>query len=706
MANLIPHLLTFRKQFLLVLIVGLTLAGLLSGCGAVNSLLATATPTATLTPTNTSTPTITPTPTSTPTPTLIPPPQGEWSQYWDSNQIYDLVIDGKGYLWGRGNGTIIRWDVKESTYQEFGTAQGLPENTADKIFLGPSGEAWLYFQDQGLYQFDDPDWISHLEEGEIEGYRLDATALGPDGTLWICTDEGFSKFDGQDWDIYHIEGGMEEGTCKYLTVDQDGSPWMQGVHGPSFFDYPNLISIVVESGDFDFDDPLGAYTAPNGKVWFVYGGAGLINFYGTTYEIEPTPPKDFALTSTGKAWMIDDWGSTRPNSLVEYKYGIHPKDVFYSGSNPVLIQGWYWNWSFYGEMPVDRISKLYPGISNDLWITYQEGMIHLAGGKMELFPIEGMTSASDINDFEISRNGQIYLAFDDGIYKFTEGQTQPMLTESELISNYITRLAVDTSGRLWLFSNRGLQSYDGSTWSRPDLPGGNVYNLAQGPGGEVWIAHNPYLSRWDGSSWESFNLQENEDVPDSYINAMFVDSDGVLWLGFSKKGIVSFDGSDWTSYPLDEDTGIGTIYHIARDQAGTIYLITLSNGDYYLYWQDEGGWESQELDSSATALKRHPNGELWLLLRNGELYVLDNGKMEPAGLENPAPEAKIYDLVLGRDGSIWLATNQGAFRYDNQVWESYTAADGLRENWVYTLATGPDGAVWFSGSGLTRLGPP
>ena len=112
MANFSSRLLTYRKQFLLVLVIWLTLAGLVSGCSAVSSLLATATPTATVTPTNTPTPTITPTPTPTPTPTLIPPPQGEWSQYWDSNQIYDLLIDGKGYLWGRGNGTIIRWDVK------------------------------------------------------------------------------------------------------------------------------------------------------------------------------------------------------------------------------------------------------------------------------------------------------------------------------------------------------------------------------------------------------------------------------------------------------------------------------------------------------------------------------------------------------------------------------------------------------------------
>lgn len=620
--------------------------------------------------------------------------------------MYDLVIDREGYLWGRGYGTIIRWNTREGTYQEFGTAQGLPANFANKIFLGPSGEVWLYFRDQGLYQFDDPDWISHIKEGEIEGFRLDATALGPDGTLWVCTEESLSRFDGEEWLPLDVEGGMVEGICEYLTVDQDGDPWMQGVDGPSVYHNQDWIVFTIEGVGFDYDSPQGAYTAPNGTVWFAYGGEGMLWFDGTYWQRAKIPPKDFMLSSTGKAWLLQEGGFSRPDGLSEYKYGIHLHIDFESGSDPVLVKGWHWNLPFHGEMPVDKISEMYAGINNDLWMIYKEGLVHLAGGTMDLIPIKGMTSASAINDLEISRTGQIYLAFDDGIYKFTGDQTQPLLAESELIGNNITRLVVDTNGTLWLVSNRGLQSFDGETWSRPDLPAGVVYDMAQGPEGVIWVAHYPYISRWDGSSWESFNSQEIEALPTSHISDLYVDADGMLWLGYDSDGFVSFDGTDWTSYPPDEESDIGSIINIARDQTGTVYLITRSEGKYYLSWQDDQGWESQELNTSAAAIMRHPNGKLWLLLRDGELYALDNGKMEPVGIENPAPEASMYDLVFGLDGSIWLATNQGAFRYDGHVWESYTAADGLRGNKVNTLVTGLDGAVWFAGSDLTRLGPP
>lgn len=132
MTTINPLSLTHQVRFLFILILGLLLIVAVSGCSAVNQLRATTTPTATATNTSTPTPTNTPTPTSTPTP--IPPPQGEWSQYWDNNQMYDLVIDGKGYLWGRGPATVIRRNIREGTYQEFGIVDGLPENTADKIF--------------------------------------------------------------------------------------------------------------------------------------------------------------------------------------------------------------------------------------------------------------------------------------------------------------------------------------------------------------------------------------------------------------------------------------------------------------------------------------------------------------------------------------------------------------------------------------------
>ncbi len=703
MTTINPLSLTHQVRFLFILILGLLLIVAVSGCSAVNQLRATTTPTATATNTSTPTPTNTPTPTSTPTP--IPPPQGEWSQYWDNNQMYDLVIDGKGYLWGRGPATVIRRNIREGTYQEFGIVDGLPENTADKIFLGPSGEVWLYFQDHGLYQFDDPDWISHLEEGEIEGYRLDATALGPDGTLWVCTEESLSSFDGREWFSLDVEGGMVEGICEYLTVDLDGNPWMQGVDGPSVYQAPDWIVMTIEGVGFNYNDPQGAYTAPNGTVWFAYGGEGMLWFDGTYWQRAKIPPKDFALTSTGKAWLLRDWGFFNPDELSEYIYGVFPLIDFESGGDPVLVKGWHWNLPFHGEMPVEKIEDMVPGINNDLWMIYKEGLIHLAGGKMKLIPIEGMTSASAIKDLVISRTGQIYLAFGDGIYKFSNNQTQPLLTGSEFTGSNITSLAVDTSGTLWLDSNRGLQSFDGETWSKPDLPGGAVYDLTQGPGGEIWVSHYADISRWDGSSWESFRSQEIDELSFGPSD-IFVDGNGVLWVGYYEESYTSFDGTSWTSYPINEDADLGSIWEIARDKSGTIYLATHSDGKFYLNWLENESWETQELDSVAVALSRNPNGELWLLLEDGELYDLDQGKMEPVGLENPAPEAYMHDLIFGLDGSIWLATNQGAFRYDGHVWESYTHADGLRENKVIAIATGPDGSVWFGGSGLARLGPP
>ena len=66
--------------------------------------------------------------------------------------------------------------------------------------------------------------------------------------------------------------------------------------------------MTIEGVGFNYNDPQGAYTAPNGTVWFAYGGEGMLWFDGTYWQRAKIPPKDFALTSTGKAWLLRDWG--------------------------------------------------------------------------------------------------------------------------------------------------------------------------------------------------------------------------------------------------------------------------------------------------------------------------------------------------------------------------------------------------------------
>lgn len=684
-----------QSKPLLIVLILVVLAGFISGCGTENQIQATATVTAS--PTHT----LTPTPTSTPTP--IPPPEGEWSQYWNSNQIQDLEFDNQGYLWGRGSGTLIRWDVQDGTYQEYGVPEGMPANTANKIFPGPEGEIWVVYANDGLWQFADSDWNIYREIGEIEGYRVDATAVGPDGKLWICTEESLSSFDGSEWFTLDVEGGMNPGFCKFLTIDQQGSPLMQGVYGVSVYQEPDWILLDIEGLDFSYKKPLGAHTAPNGNLIFVYGDDGELYYEDGAWYRDRIDPKDFALSSTGKYWMIQDGGFINPDHLITRELGNYFKFDLQGGGEPQYVYGYHWDHPFHERMPSESLGKIYPGLNNDLWITCKQGLLHQVGNSITLIPIESISSYYSISDLAINKWGQVFVALPDGIYQVKGEQLIPFHTEVTLRSNSFN-LITDGAGILWLDTSKGLQSFDGETWLDYDyLPG----EMAAAPNGDLWIADSKGVSHWNGEIWEDYSRKEVEGLLDGTIGGLFIGQDGLVWVGVQKEGVSFYDGDSWTAIPVEVEDDLYRVYGIGADSSGTIYLVSRTKEDSQPVLQVIQGdnWDSQPLEESLVGFSQHPDGSLWMALENG-FYTLEDGNLTSLSIPLPEEGIIIRDFEIAPDGSLWVGTYQGAYRYDGYAWERYTEADGLRSNSVGDLAIGPDNTIWFAGSGLTRFGAP
>jgi len=691
----------YRTRYLFFVIIGLLLAVVYSGCSSISQLGGTATPTAT--GTNTPTPTATPTPTPSPTPTIIPPPQGEWSQYWNSNQIKDLVFDSQGYLWGRGSGTLIRWDIRDGSYQEYGLSEGMPSNTANKIFLGPQGEIWVVYSEDGLWQRAELDWITHREVGEIEGYRVDATAIGPDGTLWICTEESLSSFDGSEWFSLDVEGGLESGFCEYLTVDLQGRPLMQGVHGISVYQDQEWILIELEGLDFSYSKPLGAHTAPDGDLCFIYGDDGELYYEDGGWYRDRIDPKDFAISTGGSYWMIQDGGFINPDHLIRRELGNFYQFDLEGGGDPQFVYGIHWNHPFHDRMPSESLGKIYPGINNDMWITSKEGLLHQVGNSISLISIESISYYSSIYDLAINRFGQVFIALPDGISQVKGDKLIPFHTEVDLLSNSMS-LIVDRSGTLWLDTARGFQSFDGETWVEHDQ---NPIAMAAAPNGDLWIATSDGVSHWDGSDWTEYAKDAVEGLLDGSISSLYVGEDGVVWVGVYKKGISSFDGTTWKTIPVEVDGELYSVYGIAADNAGTAYLVFRTKEDPQIRMQviRDDSRESLEVDERLVGFASHPDGSLWMALDNG-FFRVDDGNLTHSSIPLPEEGITLRDFEIGPDGSLWVGTHKGAFRYDGFTWEKYTVEDGLRSNLVEDLAIGPDNTIWFSGSGLTRFGPP
>lgn len=64
---------------------------------------------------------------------------------------------------------------------------------------------------------------------------------------------------------------------------------------------------------------------------------------------------------------------------------------------------------------------------------------------------------------------------------------------------------------------------------------------------------------------------------------------------------------------------------------------------------------------------------------------------EDAGLENRYVNAIDFE----ENGTVWVATSDGLYRYDGFVWKRYTKADGIPSNYVRCVYVARDGMVWI-----------
>lgn len=189
-----------------------------------------------------------------------------------------------------------------------------------------------------------------------------------------------------------------------------------------------------------------------------------------------------------------------------------------------------------------------------------------------------------------------------------------------------TSLCVDHNDNLWVAAYYGLYRFDRTQWTSFQTTLQFTYSnhwaneMIADNNNVIWIAcEHSGLVKFDGANWTNFNM--NQDVPNGIYRSVGVDNNGMVWvgamgagvfknqentftglkrdavpslcntinsIGFDKnqncwfgteKGLLKFDGSNWTSY-LENDYSTGVpIISIAIDHSDDIWAVT-SNGVY------------------------------------------------------------------------------------------------------------------------------
>nr|WP_279308233.1 diguanylate cyclase [Niveispirillum sp. BGYR6] len=223
--------------------------------------------------------------------------------------------------------------------------------------------------------------------------------------------------------------------------------------------------------------------------------------------------------------------------------------------------------------------------------------------------------------------------------------------------------------------------------------------LAQDRDGFLWIGTQGGLARWDGYHFRSHHADpaRPDSLPDDWIETLFVDAGGRLWVGGGAGGLARYDKEQDRFVPLPlkqggERTHIGAL---ADDGAGGLWIGS-DDGLHHLTADgrlDFPGRTGGLPGGTVRALLRDSQGRLWAGTAQGLAWqATGESHFNPVPL--PDGSAGVTALLMDESGGLWIGTRRrGLFRLDRPDGNPESVATTSTASVSSLVSAGP-GEIW------------
>lgn len=268
--------------------------------------------------------------------------------------------------------------------------------------------------------------------------------------------------------------------------------------------------------------------------------------------------------------------------------------------------------------------------------------------------------------------------------RFTIYRHHPAVNHT-LKNNYVRTLFEDSRDRFWIGCINGLQRYDRATDRFYDIsiarPDGridpHITSIVERHNGDLWITTSGQgiLSLKNGRTEHDFQVEYEltERIQSNYINVIFEDSAGFLWIATEDKGLFRYspETDDLQAFTISRNRGYDEVSALCEDEEGNILAGTLTGGLFILRQSDTTGADPafvtvpyhHGLSLSIRTLLKDQQGRLFVGTDGEGLKIYDLGKNSIEESEMIlAPfdfsKAKVHSLIEDKDGNLWLGIFQ------------------------------------------------
>lgn len=206
---------------------------------------------------------------------------------------------------------------------------------------------------------------------------------------------------------------------------------------------------------------------------------------------------------------------------------------------------------------------------------------------------------------------------------------------------------------------RNISQYKHTRWTIDDGAPAAVSVIAQGRDGYLWVGGADGLYRFDGLRFELIPRKPTAEAASS-ISAMLVSRTGDVWVGYS--------------------TGGTAVY-----RNGTLHDVPMPSGDYVM------------------KLVEAPDRGIWAILgrKDRQLFRFKDGRWAEVGASLGFPSSHLIDILVARDGTILVSTNESGVLVLQPGAPRFVRADD-RVVGHAALSEDRDGNIWLSDKRGTR----
>jgi ligand-binding sensor domain-containing protein/two-component sensor histidine kinase len=267
-------------------------------------------------------------------------------------------------------------------------------------------------------------------------------------------------------------------------------------------------------------------------------------------------------------------------------------------------------------------------------------------------------------------------------------------------SGTVRFLRETSDGRLWIGTiGHGLHVYSHNQFSEigapARLPSNTVLNLYEDVEKNIWVGTQAGMLRLSKTPVRTVTLP---DASDSDAETVYQDVDGGVWIAAAN--LFRFQNGKAAPYQFPMLAGV-RVRNVFRDGAGTLWIGTDGRGVYHQVHNQLIHYTTRQglVNNFVRAFLQSRDGSVWIATDEG-VSRWKNDRFTNYQMRDGLCYFSTRSILEDRNGDIWIGTDRGVSRLHNDKFESDEAVRALREEKVWAIHEDPEGGLWFG----TRTG--